>query len=144
MKKLLTNDYVIYDRVNENPLRDSGGKILLFNQFDAHEVCKGNESIIPCTALPEYLQNELLRQIEEPLIADRKGRILKAGDLVVLVDARDLDNEDVQHDEGDVFQFIGGDDDNIGNFIHCKNKKETGFFADRTFKINQYERSETN
>jgi hypothetical protein len=72
--------------------------------------------------------------MEQPII-DFKGRELKIGNLVVLVDAEYLDNDDTQHDVGDIFQFIGGDIDNIGCFIHCKYNKRSDFFADRTLKI---------
>ncbi len=72
--------------------------------------------------------------MEQP-IQDLKGRDLKLGDLVVLVEADGLDNDDTKHNIGDIFKFIGGDIDNIGCFIHCKYKKRTDFFADRTLKI---------
>lgn len=72
--------------------------------------------------------------MEQP-IYDDKNRNLEIGDLVILVEARDLDNDDLIHNAGDVFQFVGGMDDNIGCFIHCKTNKGTNFFADRTLKI---------
>ena len=68
-------------------------------------------------------------------IYDDKNRNLEIGDLVILVEARDLDNDDLIHNAGDIFQFVGGMDDNIGCFIHCKTNKGTNFFADRTLKI---------
>jgi hypothetical protein len=71
----------------------------------------------------------------EDQIQDAKYRNLIIGDLVILVEARDLDNDDLIHNAGDIFQFVGGMDDNIGCFIHCKTNKGTNFFADRTFKI---------
>lgn len=73
----------------------------------------------------------------EPEIKDDKGRSLTIGDLVILTHAEDLDNEDLIHNAGDIFQFVGGMEDNIGCFIHCKTNKGTNFFADRTLKINQ-------
>jgi len=72
--------------------------------------------------------------MEQP-IYDDKNRNLEIGDLVILVEARDLDNDDLIHNAGDIFQFVGGMDDNIGCFIHCKTNKGTNFFADRTLKI---------
>jgi hypothetical protein len=72
--------------------------------------------------------------MEQP-IYDDKNRNLEIGDLVLLVEARDLDNDDLIHNAGDIFQFVGGMDDNIGCFIHCKTNKGTNFFADRTLKI---------
>ena len=72
--------------------------------------------------------------MEKP-IQDLKGRDLKFGDLVVLVDDCGLDNDEIQHNKGDIFQFLGGYDDNIGQFVHCKYGEESGFFADRTLKI---------
>jgi hypothetical protein len=72
--------------------------------------------------------------MEQP-IQDLKGRNLDFGDLVVLVEAEGLDNDEIQHNAGDIFQFIGGNDDNIGHFVHCRYGEESGFFADRTLKI---------
>jgi hypothetical protein len=145
MKNLFETDFVIYDKTNDNPLQDSYGRILLFgNKQEADDECRGNEIVIPCTELPQLWQDELLNQIEEPPIKDDKGRDLTIGDLVVLVEARDLDNDDLIHNAGDVFQFVGGMEDNIGCFIHCKSKKGTNFFADRTLKINKkYGKEET-
>lgn len=74
--------------------------------------------------------------MEQP-IYDDKGRNLEINDLVILVEANDLDNDDLIHNAGDIFQFVGGMDDNIGCFIHCKTNKGTNFFADRTLKIKQ-------
>lgn len=70
-------------------------------------------------------------------IQDLKGRNLSQGDLVVLADADGLNNDDLTHEVGDIFQFIGGEVDNIGCFIHCKYNKRSDFFADRTLKINK-------
>jgi hypothetical protein len=75
-------------------------------------------------------------EVDEP-IQDLKGRNLNQGDLVVLADADDLDNDEVIHEVGDIFQFIGGLDDNLGAFIKCETKQRSDFFADRTLKINQ-------
>lgn len=72
--------------------------------------------------------------MEQPIL-DAKCRDLKIGDLVVLMDAENLKNDDVQHNVGDILQFIGGQIDNIGCFIHCKYNKRSDFFADRTLKI---------
>jgi hypothetical protein len=72
----------------------------------------------------------------EKSIVDSKSRILTIGDLVILADANELLNDDIQHNVGDVLKFIGGDIDNIGCFIHCKSNKRTDIFADRTLKIN--------
>jgi len=73
--------------------------------------------------------------MEQPIV-DKKGKELSRGDLVILANAEDLLNDDVYHLKGDVMQFIGGNDDNIGCFIHCKTKLRTDLFADRTLKIN--------
>jgi hypothetical protein len=75
-------------------------------------------------------------EVDDP-IQDLKGRRLTKGDLVVLVDAESLDNDDITHEVGDIFQFIGGEVDNIGCFMHCKYNKRSDFFADRTLKINK-------
>lgn len=138
MKKLLDTDYVIYDKANDNPLQDSYGRILLFGNInEALDDCYRNESVIPCTDLPIHWQEELLNQIDEPIIEDKKGRPLVKGDIVMLVDANGLDTDDLQHDRGDILQYIGAEQDNIGCFIHCATKQRTDFFADRTLKLNK-------
>jgi len=137
MKKLLDTDFVIYDKANDNPLQDPYGRILIFGNIDeALDDCRGNEIVIPCTDLPIHWQDELLKQIEPP-IEDRKGRELLIGDLVMLMNVEDLDNDDVNHNKGDILQYIGGNDDNIGCFIHCATKQRTDFFADRTIRLNK-------
>lgn len=73
----------------------------------------------------------------EPSIQDYKNRDLTIGDLVILLNVDDINNKDLQHKVGDVLQYIGGDDDNIGCFIHCNLNQRTDFFADRTLKIKQ-------
>jgi hypothetical protein len=73
--------------------------------------------------------------INEQPIQDFKGRSLNIGDLVVLANADDLDNDEVMHELGDIFQFIGGLDDNLGAFIKCKTNQRSDFFAERTLKI---------
>lgn len=77
----------------------------------------------------------MILEFDDEPIQDAKGRNLFKGDLVVLNDAYGLDNDDLMHNVGDILQFIGGDIDNIGCFIHCKYNQRTDFFADRTFKI---------
>lgn len=77
----------------------------------------------------------MILKFNEESIQDAKGRSLVKGDLVVLNDAFGLDNNDLMHNVGDILQFVGGLDDNIGCFIHCKYNVRTDFFADRTFKI---------
>lgn len=137
MKKLFETDYVIYDKANDHPLQDSYGNILIFGNIDdALDDLRGNEMVIPCTYLPIHWQEELIKQIEPP-IEDKKGRSLLAGDLVMLVDADDLDNDEVIHNKGDILQYIGGNDDKIGCFIHCATRQRTDFFADRTLKLNK-------
>lgn len=79
----------------------------------------------------------ILEFSDEQPIKDAKSRDLLQGDLVVLNDAYGLDNDELMHNVGDIFQFIGGMEDNIGCFIHCKYNVRSDFFADRTLKINQ-------
>lgn len=74
--------------------------------------------------------------MEKP-IKDGKGRVLNIGDLVVLSNEESLCNDQVKHNRGDIFQFIGGLDDNLGAFIKCETNQRSDFFADRTFLINQ-------
>jgi hypothetical protein len=71
--------------------------------------------------------------IETPIL-DRKNNTLVQGDLVLLRDANNILDD---FNSGDIMQYIGGDDDNIGYFIHCKTKIKVGIFADRTIKINK-------
>jgi len=78
----------------------------------------------------------IMENIEQPIL-DRKNNTLTQGDLVLLRDAEDLYYGDTQIYEGDVMQYVGGDDDNIGYFTHCKTKRRVGIFADRTIKINK-------
>lgn len=68
---------------------------------------------------------------------DLKDRELQIGDLVILVDDEGIINDDIIHTKGDILQFIGTNADHyaIGCFIHCKSKKRTDIFADRTLKI---------
>ena len=77
---------------------------------------------------------------EEIPIQDAKNRNLLKGDLVILSNPYGLDNEEITHNKGDIFQFIGGMEDNIGSFIHCKYNVRSDFFADRTLKINMIEK----
>ena len=64
MKTLFKTDYVIYDKANDNPLQDSYGRVLLFGNLDeAMEDCRGNESVIPCTDLPQHWKDVLINQI---------------------------------------------------------------------------------
>lgn len=72
----------------------------------------------------------------ETRILDSKSRVLEIGDLVLLSNEEDLYNKEVQHNRGDIFQYIGGREDNIGCFIKCETKQRSDFFADRTLKIN--------
>jgi hypothetical protein len=66
MKQLFETDYVIYDRANDNPLQDSYGRVLLFgDKLEADEDCRGNESVIKCTDLPQHWQDEILKQINK-------------------------------------------------------------------------------
>ena len=66
MKSLIKSDYVIYDKVNDNPLQDSYGRLILFGNYEeAIADLYGNEIVIPCTELPQHWQNELLKQIND-------------------------------------------------------------------------------
>ena len=69
------------------------------------------------------------------MLVDKKGRELKIGDLVVLVDCNDLSNDDLHHNAGDILQLIATENDNYGNFINCKHNKQTDFYADRVHKV---------
>lgn len=77
-----------------------------------------------------------MENIEQPIF-DRRNNILTQGDLVLLRDARHILDDETMFNSGDIMQYIGGNDDNIGHFIHCKTKIRVGIFADRTIKINK-------
>jgi hypothetical protein len=77
-----------------------------------------------------------MENIEQPIF-DRKNNTLILGDLVLLRDAKNILDDESIFMIGDIMQYIGGDDDNIGHFIHCRTKTQVGIFADRTIKINK-------
>lgn len=77
-----------------------------------------------------------MENIEQPIF-DRKNNTLILGDLVLLRDAKNILDDESIFMIGDIMQYIGGDDDNIGHFIHCRTKMQVGIFADRTIKINK-------
>jgi hypothetical protein len=86
--------------------------------------------------LKQLSKTDSMLDVEEP-IEDLKGRALKVGDLVVLANADDLYIGGTEHAEGEIFQFVGGLEDNIGTFTKCETKQRIAFFADRTLKINK-------
>ncbi len=66
MKKLISTDYVIYDKDNDHLIQFSGGQIVIFGiKEEAEEDCRGNECVIPCTELPKHWQEKLLEQINQ-------------------------------------------------------------------------------
>lgn len=77
-----------------------------------------------------------MENIEQPIF-DRRNNTLTQGDLVLLRDAKHILDDETMFNSGDIMQYIGGNDDNIGHFIHCKTKIRVGIFADRTIKINK-------
>jgi hypothetical protein len=83
-----------------------------------------------------------MENIEQPIL-DRRNNKLFLGDLVILRDTEDLYYCNTDFNVGDTLQYIGGDQDNIGHFIHCKTKNRVGFFADRVIKINKDNTMET-
>jgi hypothetical protein len=63
-KKLHSTDYVLYDKANDHVLQDSYGRVILFGVKDeAEEDCRGNESVLSCTDLPQHWQDIILTQI---------------------------------------------------------------------------------
>ena len=64
MKKLISTDYVIYDKANDHVITFGDGQIVIFgNKEEADADCRGNEYVIPCTELPLHWQETLLNQI---------------------------------------------------------------------------------
>jgi hypothetical protein len=86
--------------------------------------------------LKQLSKTDSMLEVEEP-IEDLKGRALKVGDLVVLANADHLYIGGTEHAAGEIFQFVGGLEDNIGAFTKCKTNERIAFFADRTLKINK-------
>lgn len=63
-KMLSENDYVLFDKANNNLYCDSYGRVVIFGTKDeAEEDCYGNESVVRCTDLPLKLQLLLITQI---------------------------------------------------------------------------------
>jgi hypothetical protein len=69
MVTLHPTDYVIYDRANDHVIQfESDGDMVIFgDKNEAHEDCRGNEEVIPCTELPLHHQEKLKQQIEKYL-----------------------------------------------------------------------------
>jgi hypothetical protein len=66
MKKLISTDYVIYDKDNDHVITFGDGQIVIFGiKEEADADCKGNERVIPCTDLPKNWQEKLLEQINQ-------------------------------------------------------------------------------
>lgn len=66
METIYETDYVIYDKANDSPLQDSYGIIIMFgDKSEADEDCRGNESVIKCTELPEHWRKILINQISK-------------------------------------------------------------------------------
>jgi hypothetical protein len=64
-KKLYPTDYVIYDKANDHVLQfETDGDIVIFGDKDeALADCRGNESVVSCTELPQHWQEKILMQI---------------------------------------------------------------------------------
>ena len=68
MITLQPTDYVIYDRANDHVVEFEHGNIIVYgDKNEAHEDCRGNEEVIPCTELPLHHQEKLKQQIEKYL-----------------------------------------------------------------------------
>ena len=64
MKTLFQTDYVIYNKVNDYPLQYTDGRILIYgNPDEAFDDLYESEIAIPCTELPIYWQEILIKQI---------------------------------------------------------------------------------
>ena len=62
---LSENDYVLFDKANNNLYSDSYGRVILFGiKEEAEEDCYGNESVVRCTDLPIDLQELILNQMK--------------------------------------------------------------------------------
>lgn len=66
MKALFETDYVIYNKVNDYPIQDTYGRILIFgNPDEAFDDLYESEIAIPCTELPSHWQEKLIKQINQ-------------------------------------------------------------------------------
>ena len=67
MKTLFSTDFVIYDKENDKPIFWSdGNEIVIFgDKSEAEQDARGNEIVIPCTSLPQYWQDKLVKQINK-------------------------------------------------------------------------------
>jgi hypothetical protein len=62
---LSENDYVLFDKANNNLYSDPYGRVVLFGiKEEAEEDCYGNESVVRCTDLPIDLQELILNQMK--------------------------------------------------------------------------------
>jgi beta-galactosidase/beta-glucuronidase len=64
-KTLKPYDYVIYDKANDHVLQfETDGSVIIYGSKDeALEDCRGNESVVSCTDLPQHWQEKILTQI---------------------------------------------------------------------------------
>lgn len=63
--KLHSTDYVLWDKANDNLVKDSKGDIVIFgDKEDAENDCYGNEYVVSCTDLPKYHQNTIIKQLK--------------------------------------------------------------------------------
>ena len=67
MRKLLETDFVIHDKANDTLVRWSkDDDVVIFgSKEEADGDCRGNESVVRCTELPEHWRNILLTQINK-------------------------------------------------------------------------------
>jgi hypothetical protein len=67
MKTLFSTDFVIYDKENDKPIffTDNDQIVIFGNKLAANADCRGKEIVISCTALPQYWQDELIKQINK-------------------------------------------------------------------------------
>jgi hypothetical protein len=61
---LYPDDYVIFDRENDQLITFSGGGIVIYgDKEDALRDCRGNEKVVSCTELPTKWKDVLMEQI---------------------------------------------------------------------------------
>lgn len=66
MKQLQPTDYVVWSPEFEYALQDKNGDIYLFaNKKEAQADCIADEIAIPCTELPTFYQELILKQINK-------------------------------------------------------------------------------
>lgn len=64
MKAINPTDFVLVDKANESVVCYPNGDIIIYDNYDdAWEDCYGNESVMSVSELPQWAQDEILKQL---------------------------------------------------------------------------------